>query len=278
LTKPRAVCLIRPQVHYRREAFLAGLEAAGYEVVDQEPSDIRPDDRLIMWNSYGAYHQQQLRWEARGGRAIITENGYWGKDGKGRQPYAIALDGHQGSGKWYSGGYNEALVKSRLMANPVRFKPFQINRPGYALVCGQRGIGTPEMASPNGWDSDVANQLVKLGWDVNVRPHPELLKRRGVEPVPLHKDLAGASIVVVWSSNVAVQSLAEGIPTIYCAPHHVLGRAMMRECIAPDERQRWTAAELDAERYIAFCRAAWAQWFVGEIAKGIPFEHLKGVA
>ena len=281
--KPRAYCLIRTQVHYRREAFLSGLIAAGYEIMPDSSfrTPIRPDDLLIIWNRYGRYEQMAEQMEAGGGRVIVVENGYCGKDYNSRQPYAMALGQHQGAGRWYRppGGGPDWIT--RFHALGINLAPFDFNRPGYVLICGQRSIGSRLMKSPPNWHHHIAGQINRdLGLPVEVREHPELLLRAKKMPTPLHIDLDGARAVVVWSSNVAITSLAMGIPTYYCAPHQIVGISNRWQRIGREGgpgndtkgRGEWALSRIDK-----FGTMAWAQWFVDEIATGKPFELLRDI-
>ena len=53
---PRAFCLIRTEPVYRREAFITGLQAAGY-VTCSDPTRGEAGDVLVIWNRYGGNFQ-----------------------------------------------------------------------------------------------------------------------------------------------------------------------------------------------------------------------------
>lgn len=276
MTKPKAYCLIRPQVHYRREAFVEGLQRAGYDLRPgsiEEP--VGPDDVLVIWNRYGHYERLANMFESKGGRTIVCENGYYGKDHNDRQPYAMALTEHQGAGQWYTPPEDSLQFGERFRALGLTLLPMDFARPGYVLVCDQRGIGSELMASPSGFGERVGSEIRReLGLQVKVRPHPEKVKRAGQEPVPLHVDLGGARAVVVWSSNVSVTSLAMGIPTYFCAPSQIVGLHGNWRDLMRNAKGVWS---WEADRQKRFNAMAWAQWFVDEIATGKPFELLASV-
>ncbi len=279
MAKPRAYCLIRPQVHYRREAFLSGLDAAGYEIMPDSSfhTPIRPDDLLIIWNRYGSYEQLAERMEAGGGRVMVVENGYYGQDQKGRQPYAMAMGQHQGAGRWYVPAADNPAYCERLDKLGINLVPMDWQRPGYILVCGQRSIGSELMRSPPNWEGNMAVDVDReLGLDVRIRLHPELLLRAKATPTPLHIDLGGARAVVVWSSNVAVTSLAMGIPTYHLAPYQIAGISTAWRMLPKKHTGVW-ALDWEEARLTAFARMAWAQWFVDEIATGKPFELMRDI-
>ena len=137
------------------------------------------------------------------------------------------------------------------------------------------------MKSPPNWHYSIAAQIHgDLGLTVRVREHPELLIRAKKTPTPLHVDLGGAKAVVVWSSNVAITSLAMGIPTYYCAPYQIVGISRSWHRIGRPKGSgdgEKTAGEWALSRIDKFGTMAWAQWFVDEIATGEPFELLREV-
>lgn len=248
-----AICTIRPDPHYRREAFCSGLSKAGFTLVDRgDPKS--PSDFLVIWNRYGAQEARADQWEKDGGTVLVAENGYIGKDSDGRQLYALAVHGHNGSGWWPVGVSDDRWTPLGIELEPIKA------REGYSLVCGQRGIGSRQMASPPDWHAHVARRLQKSGSQVRIRLHP------GNRPAPtkLEDDLAGAERCVIWSSASGVRALTLGIPVQYDAPHWVCAGAATKVNTPleyPTEQQR-----LDALR-----RMAWAQWRVSELETGEPF-------
>ena len=107
----RAVCMVRADPMYRRDACLKGLKEAGLEVVPKLDRP-KPGDLVVVWNRYGNYESEALRFEAAGAAVIVMENGYLGRredeyrklfSANGEQLYAMALDHHNGAGRWYVG-------------------------------------------------------------------------------------------------------------------------------------------------------------------------------
>src|SRR3990167_1306236 len=97
----RAYVQIRELPHYRHEAFCAGLKASGFHVEKRLPSTPPgPGDVLLIWNRYSDKEATADTWERQGGTVLVAENGYVGRDSAGHQLYAIAVHGHNGSGKW----------------------------------------------------------------------------------------------------------------------------------------------------------------------------------
>lgn len=261
----KAVCLIREQPHYRRDAFVRGLQRAGYTLESRGTPD-NADDLLVIWNRYGAGEAMADAWEAHGGTVLVAENGYVGADDEGRQFYALAAHGHNGSGWWPRGSPDRFAALCLDVADWVK-------RPeGYALVCGQRGIGSRTMASPQNWHVDAA-RLVDP--PVKLRLHP------GNKPKPdaptINEDLAGARVCVIWSSSSGVKALLRGVPVIYDAPHWVcegagipLRQLKMFDLPSPDA--------LTEMRALALSDMAWAQWSVAELETGKPFALFRDAA
>lgn len=272
----KAYVLIREAPWYRREAFVAGLRAAGYDVRLARPDRGAPGDALVIWNRYATNHDLATRFESEGGTVLVAENGYIGAGGsvpkfdvhpRGPRPadyYAISVHGHNGSGRWPSGD------GSRFAALAIELKPWVMDGE-HVLVCGQRGIGSPTMASPPDWHVKAAALLAKLTKRrVQIRLHPgnDAPKR------PLADDLKGAHACIVWSSGSGITALIAGIPVFYDAPHWICAGAAVQLSHAKIEEP----LREDAARLAALERMAWAQWRVEEIQTGEPFRRLLEVA
>lgn len=254
-----AVCMLRPDPHYRSDAFISGLKRAGYEMVERgKPSG--PEDLLVIWNRYGPYDDAAKKWEASGGTVLVCENGYAGKDENGRHYYAIAVHGHNGSG-WFPVGDEDRFAKLGL-----KVQPWQDNGEGHIVVRGQRGIGPPDMASPPHWHQNMAKRLRGMtDRKIVVREHPG--RDRHLEPVGEY--LAGAWALVIWCSSVGVAALIDGIPVMYDAPHWICEDGALRF------GQDIALLNEDAARQKALHRMAWGQRSIAEIETGEPFVTIR---
>lgn len=252
-----ALCTIRDKPEYRREAFVHGLKLAGYTLRAHGQPTGR-SDLLVIWNRYGANGAMADSWERQGGTVVVAENGYIGRDPQGLPLYAMALHGHNGSG-WFPVGDEDRFGRLRIALEPFR------ESGEYVLVCGQRGIGTKLMASPDGWHDRTAKGLAKEGRKVRIRPHPG----RHEPTVPLETDLAGAEECVVWSSSAGVKALTLGIPVAFDAPHWIAQDGARRLVDGgPPKRD-------EVDRLRALHRVGWGQWTVAEIASGEPFNRFR---
>lgn len=260
----RAFCMVRDQPHYRRDAFLTGLAAAGYAAERRRPKGpVLPGELLVIWNRYAEYNDIASAFERAGGLVLVAENGYLGRDENGIQMYALACHGHNGSGWWPEGD------GSRWAKLGVELKPWRASG-AHLYVRGQRGIGSPLMASPRGWHERTAERLRGMGnRRVQVAAHPG---KPAVDPDQervIGTAIAGAHACVIWSSACGVRALVEGVPVFYCAPHWICAGAA-RHGIDQIEAPVMD----DASRLSALERMAWAQWSVAEIATGEPFRLL----
>lgn len=263
----RAWCLIRSQPHYRKEAFDAGLRAAGYQVIVGHPETARPGDALVIWNRGFDTAGYAAEFERRGGTVIVAENGYLGLCPERRQYYALAIGGHNGSGRWH------VFAEDRFAQLGIEVKPWCSNPDGHIMVFGQRGIGATAMASPPNWHLDVAAKLRKIQKrEVRVSVHPG---PPAIDPAVTAKTIAelqGAYCAVVWSSARGVRALVEGIPVIYQAPHWIMECAAAHDLAMIDRMGEWQRENL---RKGSLHHMSWAQWSVDEIYAGTPFKFLR---
>lgn len=237
----------------------AGLEAVGFRVTQQIDDVVAADDAVVTWNAHTAVAAAGLRRaRAAGAMAIVAEEAYTRRLWPAPH-FALALDGHNGSGRWFPNG-PERWASTGIKLNQWRKDGTHI------LVSAARGMGSPAMREPRGWADDVVRRLAQVSdRPVRLRRHPG--KRYADRP--LEADLAGAWAVVVWASNCATHALVAGIPVFYEAPHIITSGAAERG-IAGIERPAYP------ERLPVFERLAWAQWTMEEIRAGAPFRHLLG--
>jgi hypothetical protein len=250
---PIAVCLIRTNVHYRHEAFLRGLTAAGYRVQQRPLQKISPDDILVIWNRGAMFQYEAKRHEAAGSRIVVAENGYTDAvDDDGHQWFSLALQHHNGCGKWWIG---DTPRFPRMRQN---LKPWRAEG-GFVLVLPQRGIGAPGVAMPAGWERDVRARLAKVtSRPVIVRPHPGLKSLAK----PLAPALEGCHAVVTWGSGAALKAIMHGVPAFHELAGWI-GAPAARFGIAQGLENPFLA---DREPMLE--RMAWSQWTVAEIASG----------
>lgn len=261
--------MIRESPHYRREAFVNGLTRAGYTVNLNPPAGApAPDDVLVIWNRYSYTDQSAKLFEQHGAMVIVAENGYVGMDADRIQYYALAIGGHNGSGRWWHGD------ASRWNALNIELKPWQSNDAGHIFIRGQRGIGTAQMASPPLWHNNAAKKLQALTKRrVEVRDHPGKPANHPGIAAQIVEELRGAYAACIWSSGIGVRALVEGIPVFFDAPNWICESAGVKgiENIANRKMD-------DAARLASMHRLAYAQWSVAELNTGEPFVLLRDFA
>jgi hypothetical protein len=248
--------MIRDMPHYRREAFVAGLRAVGYDIVDKE--DYSPGNICVVWNRYGHYDVVARRYEEAGLTAIVAENGYLGRDWRSEHWYALAKSGHNGAGKWKIGG-PERWNQLNVELAPWRETGTEI------VVLATRHIGVRGVAEPYGWTQDIVGKIARV-WKmpVRVRQHPGENKC-----VPLEQDLRNAKAVVSWGSGAALKALTMGVPVAYGFKNWIGADAA-----TPIDVFLAGAWNLFQDRAKMFQRLAWAMWNTDEIATGGPFKCL----
>lgn len=254
----KAIVKIRAEPNYRRAAFEGGLRRLGYDVTvtgwPEEPSDL-----LLLWNRKGPDEAQATEWERRGGTVIVCENGYIGRDDLGRQLYAIAAHGHNGSG-WFPINADDRFGPLAIELSPWRTVG------AHVLICGQRGIGSKTMASPPNWHVNAAKMLsARTKRTLRIRLHPG----NQAPQKPLEDDLEGAWACVVWSSSSGVRALTLGIPVLVDAPHWICREAVRGLSFVENPLCS------DAGRAQALHAMAHAQWRVSEIEQGEPFARMR---
>jgi hypothetical protein len=252
----RALNLLREAIHYRRAAFDEGLQAAGFRLVSNlaEPG---PGDLLVIWNRYGGFHERALLFERAGADVLVVENGYLGKAWRAGEWFALALSHHAGAGRWVDGG------PSRWDSWGIKLSPWR-DGGSDTLILGQRGIGEPDIRSPDRWAESARRRF-----GGRIRPHPE----SGVTSVPLLDDLASTGQVLTWNSSAALMALMAGIAVWHEFPCWIGGGAARPLSDWPGEPRRD-----DEARLAMFRRLAWAIWTLDEVRTGVPIARLTHAA
>jgi hypothetical protein len=247
--------LLRRSIHYRRDAFDAGLLANGFELVNSLPKP-KPGDVAVMWNRYGGYHEQALHFERAGAAVLVVENGPLGKDWRAGEWFSLAVGHVAGPGKFADGG------PSRWDSWGVKMAPFRTGG-RETVILGQRGIGEPGIKSPERWA-----EVTRHRHGGRIRLHPA---GKESHVVPLLDDLADAREVITWHSGAALLALLAGIPVWCDFPQWIgIGADAARPLSEwPGEPQRF-----DAARLAIFRRLAWATWNLDEIRTGEPIARL----
>ena len=263
----RAWCLIRPEPSLRAKCFVNGLRSLGYDARIGFPNSAKDCDVLVTWNRYGAAHERAVEVERRGGKVLVTENGYIGAGGTSPKYdldggmamghyVALARGAHNGGGEWFSNG------PDRWAQLGVTLAPWRTDG-DYILVCPNRSFGQPGRIQPANWEHDVCARLKRhTKRPIKLRVHPGGNKPR----TPIEADLRAAWAVVIWHSTAGVHALVEGVPVLCDAPAWIL------KPVAGTIEQ--VDSPLMPDREPHFHRLAWAQWTLAEVATGVAFKGL----
>jgi len=247
LTQPKALCLLRADIAYRRSAFCNGLEACGFEVVPAIPKPTAAD-ALLIWNRYGDFDVIARQFEHVGATVFVAENGWLGKQWHDKQWYTLCIGHHCGAGRWnYRGDW-------RWDSWGVSMSPWRTE--GERVILAQRGIGESGIASPKDWAEKIRGEF-----GGRIRPHPGDNPRKTA--VPLDEDLKDAGEVLTWTSGAALRALLLGIP-VRCAFERWIGRSAASDLRGSLNRD-------DSARLNMFRRLAWSMWTLPEIENGDAF-------
>lgn len=246
-------------------AAVEGFRRHGIEPEVVRPGQARECDLSVCW---GVKKRGEM---ASGRRSLVLERGYVGD----RKAWtSVGYDGLNGRADFM----NEDCGPSRwnnLFAQHMQ--PWR-RKAGYALLVGQvPGDASIRGVDIAGWYASAARTLRARGFDVVFRPHPldprplrQLQCAQVSDPMKrsLEKDLAGASRVVTWNSNTAVDAVLAGIPTIACDAGSmawpIAGHDVLYDPPMPERgREIWA-------RNIAY-----TQWSLEEITNGDAWDHLK---
>lgn len=237
---------------------MRGLIAAGYTVSQRPIKTISPDDILVIWNRGTQFQYEAKRHEMAGSRIIVAENGYTdATDEYGHQWFSMALDHHNGCGRWRIG------ETARFPLMGLNLRPWRAEG-SFVLVLPQRGIGAPGVAMPQRWARGIEARLRAVTKrPIIVRPHPGMKSNA----TPLGPALEGCHAVVTWGSGAAVKAIMHGVPAFHELKGWIGGPAA-----------RFGIDDLEkpflGDRMPMFERLAWSQWRVAEIASGEAFNHL----
>ena len=253
----RAFCLIKEEPHYRREAFVSGLQKLGYKVFfDVDLRDIRKDDLLVIWNRYGHFDEFAKLYEAKGCKVIVVENGYLGVQYNDKVWYSIALSHHNGYGKY-------RLIADRFFDQNLKFSEWKTTG-REVVVLAQRGIGEKSIASPDNWEY-YAKDLIehKTGLPVRIRQHPGL-----TYAIDLAEDLKNAKFAVTWGSGAGIKAITLGVPVVHG----------LQNWIAKDSSLHISEFDMKklfrGDRTKTFCNVFSAMWNLQEIYDARPFVEL----
>lgn len=185
-----------------------------------------------------------------GARVLVVENPYL--PNANEKMFAIALDGHNGTGRWPIGD------------RPRYDIPLEDWHSGgdHVLVLLQRGIGQIGVAMPLGWPKEIA------GWLKRHTDRPIIVRRHPAgRPQPLEPHLKKCWAAITWGSGAACKAIAAGVPAFYALPRWIGRAAAIQIDDMADIEQPYRGQRNDFVKAIS-----WAQWTLAEVEDGKAFE------
>lgn len=235
---------------YPCRAVHAGLKRLGHTILGNDrPLDA---DMLVVWSPWRKSRREALfsHYQNEKRPILVMENG-WLSPIRRVPFYQIAFDGWNGTGRFFAGG------AERFASWGVRIAPWtRLERHlgfGLVLVAGQRGH-----------PYDARTALPDWHVTVDLGPGGQILRRPHDCVRALSVDLAAAAEVHVWTSNVAAHAILAGVPVVQHGPNLMVSKMASRPGQPLYRGNRIEELE----------RLAWAQWEIGDIISGRPFEWL----
>lgn len=221
--------------------------------------DVGSGDALLMWNRKPIFADIANDWEAHGGIVFVAENPYLPESLIGPGWFALAEGWHCGLGRWPKGSGD------RWDALGVKLVPWRAGGTE-TLILDQNAGGLPGVASPKHWAESIQAQI---GGRIRWHPWKVSVGRAPPEQPTLEDDLKNVAQVVTWGSSAALMALIMGIPVFHALPHWIGSEAARPLAEFGQEPKRD-----DVARLAMFRRLAFAQWRVGELRSGKPFQEL----
>jgi hypothetical protein len=249
------------------KAFAAGLARHGIDCeIHADPPQMRgcSPDLLVLWSV--RRRDEIARQRAEGNEVCILECGYLGD--RVNEWVSVSLGGELNGRARFAPRGDDGERFTRLWGHMVR--PWHGGTVG--LICAQCPGDMSVQDCPNleAFYSDAAMALAVAGFRPVFRPHPlqPMKPPAGVEvdTGTLDDALAGAGVVVTWSSNSAVDAITAGVPVV-CGSELCMSRPISAHW--PDCRAT------TPDRWQWFADLAWKQWSIDEIANGDAWEAVR---
>jgi hypothetical protein len=250
---------VRAATDQHLKDFASGLRRHGLEPRILNRHNPEPCDVSVTWGVKNAAAAQSGR------RHLVLERGYVGNRFHWT---SVGWDGLNGRADFCNAHCSDDRWRKHFAGV---MKPWRAKPDGYVLIMGQ----VPHDASLRGldierWYRDAVCKLSRTGIPVRFRTHPQALRIAAVAHLELSGTLEaaieGASWVVTYNSNSAIDAILHGVPAVACdvgsMAWPVTGRKVDEAPMRPDRRQ-WAA------------NLAYAQWSPDELRNGEAWDHIK---
>jgi len=259
----------------RAQAVMEGLQVHGYAPYLAKTNVPGNEDISVM----ALYTQPKVIEDVkeRGVPLLIIEQGFFHP----RQKFiTLAWNGYNGRGIFRPAPADDNGERFNEHFSHL-LEPWKRDRPGYTLVMGQRPDIDLKMRGIDieKWAQDVTDTLTARGETVYYRPHPGYKHRLRATPEKLfipkgatetkgtiQQDLEGARYCVTFCSNVSIDSVLAGVPTVAmdegALAWPVCSHTLDEPLIRPD-RTQW-------------CHdMAWRHWTFEEVTSGKAWAFIK---
>jgi len=246
-------------------AFIKGLREHGHNPQVLETWYSTECDLAVWFGMPAAAIHIAERQRRDGHNFISIDAGYLGDRSKW---HSIGFNGQNGRADFL----NDMMPSKRAKQYKWKAKPW--NRGAdHILLCAQIPGDTALRGQDHEkWIEDIQTKIALItDTPIKLRPHPEPNMPHNKQKQSLAADLDGATCVVAFNSNTAVDAILGGIPAIvldegsmaYPVAGHYL--ADIETPPMPDDAtiQQWL-------NDLAYC-----QWTIKEIETGLAWEHLK---
>lgn len=206
------------------------------------------------------------------GKAVYVDLGYWGRRQGGRWAgyHKISVNARHPT------AYFQARKHDNRRAQLLGVVPQAWKKGNHILLAGMGDKGArAEGFEPEMWERETIAEIRKhTHRQIIYRPKPSWKRARPIPSVgfsPRTQDVAevlnGAHCVVTHHSNVAVDGLVGGTPA-FC--WHGVASLLSSQDLSQIESPLYPEGR---EQFVA--DLAWTQWSIAEMAKGLPWRHLK---
>lgn len=214
---------------------------------------------MVTWNRYPRDENFASAYERSGGHVVVVENGYFGRNWRGAEWYALSLDQHNGAGRL------PRPSADRWQSFGIDLRPWR-KRGEEVVILATRGMGSARVREPSGWAAAQLKSLSKSSAvPVRVRAHPGPQAQCLTDD--LVADLSRAWAAVTWGSGAGIKAILAGVP-VFHGLEGWIGSPAARMIDAG------FGEPFTGDRLSMCHRLASAMWSIDEIEDGIALEWL----
>jgi len=255
------------------EAMELGIRRCGDMPIMMKAENYRqPETEIAVFYGFTEQLQRCMRDHRARSGAVYIDLGYWGRHEGGRR---VGFHKVSVNSRHPTAYFRKGHRPDRFLHHKIEIKPWS-QRGRHILIAGMSAKAAwAEGFMPEAWEQAAIRTLREVtDRPLIYRPKPNWPQARplngaGYSPPTetLEEALRDCHAVVTHHSNVAVDALLAGVPVYaasgVAAPMGVESLAQIDAVRLPDDRLEWASD-------VAYC-----QWTVDEMARGLPWRHLK---